>query len=127
MKPAMGRRMAEWQARGLAATVSSDVVGSTLVMGCGFTLPRSTLVDKNALWAGVVRACTRACSHCASRGSECEQNSRRWDRSPSAVGPAGGVFGEVSAPLVDHIREGGWVMDETGAEGGGWEFLVCGM
>ena len=68
MKPAIRRRIAEWEARGLAATVSSGVVGSSLVVGCGFTLPRSILVAKNALWAGVVRACTSAWSHCASRG-----------------------------------------------------------
>ena len=69
--------MAEWHARGLAATVSSGVVGSSLVVGCGFTLPRSILVDRNALWAGVVRAWMSACSHCASRGRECVQDCRR--------------------------------------------------
>ena len=100
--------MAEWQAKGLAATVSSGVMGSSLVMGCGFTLPRSILVDKNALWAGVVRACTSACSHCASRGSECVQDSRRWDRSPVPSGPPVGCLEMCRRHwLTTFAREGG--------------------
>ena len=46
---------------------------------------------------------------------------------PGAVGPTGGVFGNVSAPLVDHVGEGGWVVNEARAEWGGWEFSVCGL
>jgi hypothetical protein len=44
-----------------------------------------------------------------------------------AVGAASRVFGNVSAPLVDDICEGGWVVDESGSEWGGWEFSVCGL
>ena len=57
MKPVIRRRIAEWEARGLAATVSTGVVGSSLVVGCGFTLPRSILVAnvRERTWVMVPR------------------------------------------------------------------------
>ena len=92
MKPAMRRRIAEWEARGRAAVVSSGVVGSSFVVGWGFTLPRRIFVARNALCAGVVRACTRACSHCARSGRECVHASSRWERRPVPSGPPVGCL-----------------------------------